>query len=665
MKIRAKLILLIISVQIAFVAAIGLYMVVLLQPIGEINSEAAEIDNLRSRMYLELLQLHKLTTGQYTVELDGYRAAVTETRRAFDAVGELEYLPAANDTIARSVVAIQRLERIIRSNQDAFLAQAEELLATVEREVTFTRSFMFRSLVENRDASPALAEAGGDFYRGVIRLVDSLESSLWVLQDQGDIIQDEISLIERRGMQITLGVIVLLVIVSTLFSGLLSRSMAGSIRKIEGQLRLMSQGDLRLRCRQNRRDELGELSMHIDEFLERISGFIGTVQSESARNLQVRERIGESVRETSASVQEIQGNSASIQGNIGRLDTAIREVVAENQSVLQGLRDTLQMIQDEAQMASRVDSSAAGMAEVLQETRRVTDENRIATERLEETSKRGAAQFGRTMQAVDEIDQRIGDITNMSKVIQDIAAQTQLLAMNAAIEAAHAGDRGAGFAVVAAEIRKLAEQSAGGSKSIAEAVQRIMAAIRQANETSADMQDVFSELTGSVGEVSERFQGLFASIDRIQSSGNEIREVSARLVELAGNSEQQAHSMHGYAEQVHGQMDTVSGVSGEVAAGMEEISKGIQGITQEMLSLGDQTELMAEISQLMDQELGQFSTRTEFGGCLDEDDPGEAGEAGAAADPKAAGDTNDAAEAGADDNPDDADEQNDISAGQA
>lgn len=607
MKIRAKLLGLLLSTQAAFLIAIAVYLLILLRPITVINAESSEIRILNDRLNRELLQLHKVTTGQFALEFEEYQRTTQATLDAFASVGSLEVLPGMNETLSHSIAAIQRLEPLIRSNQEQFSAHAQSLIRTIENEQMFIRSFVFRNLVGETGLSQNMRNSAQNYYRGLVQLVDSLESSLRVLQDQEAVISHEIQRIEQRGLQLTGIMILILLIVSSVFSIVLAGSLAKAVRRIEDHLEKMSLGDLRTRCNLKRKDEIGELSSHTDRFIDKISGLIGAVQRESSENLEVRDRIQVSVGSTSRSLENIQGNTDSISGSVGSLNKAIEAVAKDNKQLLASLEQTHKLVEDESSMAEEMNASAESMATVLENTLQITRENREATVRLKEASDSGSVQFQRTMTAVHDIDSCTNEITQMSKVIQDIAAQTQLLAMNAAIEAAHAGDRGAGFAVVAAEIRKLAEQSASGSKMIVGAVQRIVTAIQTANDTNTQMDKVFHDLTESVAEVSQRFQILFDSIDQIQHSGDEIRLVSRRLLDVSSDSRQQAGSMSGFAKEVEQQMSLVQNVSREVTAEMEAILTGVENITAVVHALQQETDLMAEVSQRMDRELGYFT----------------------------------------------------------
>ena len=152
-----------------------------------------------------------------------------------------------------------------------------------------------------------------------------------------------------------------------------------------------------------------------------------------------------------------------------------------------------------------------------------------------------------------------------SNVIQHIASQTNLLAMNAAIEAAHAGEAGKGFAVVADEIRKLAEDSAAQGKSITETLKNLSAEI----ET----------LSGASQTVEEKFNAIF-------SLAEQVKDMSSRLTEAMNEQENGS-------KEVLTAIKNINSVTTEVKSGSDEMLRGGKAVAQEMHKLDDLTRLIS------------------------------------------------------------------------
>jgi methyl-accepting chemotaxis protein len=157
-----------------------------------------------------------------------------------------------------------------------------------------------------------------------------------------------------------------------------------------------------------------------------------------------------------------------------------------------------------------------------------------------------------------------------NKVISAIASQTNLLAMNAAIEAAHAGDAGRGFSVVADEIRRLAETSAGQSKTIKTELAQVQAAIQEVVASSRESEDSFGRVTEQIGET-----------DAI------VREVQQAMMEQKEGSTQMLEALR-----------TMNDVTAQVKSGSEEMSAGNKTVLDEIVRLRDAT---ADIKSSMEE----------------------------------------------------------------
>ncbi len=165
-----------------------------------------------------------------------------------------------------------------------------------------------------------------------------------------------------------------------------------------------------------------------------------------------------------------------------------------------------------------------------------------------------------------KIAEESGSLMEASSVIQHIASQTNLLAMNAAIEAAHAGEAGKGFAVVADEIRKLAEDSATQGKTITSTLKTLSSEIESLSVSSKTVEDKFS----TIFNLSEQ-----------------VKSMSDRLTEAM-------HEQENGSREVLGAIKNINTVTVEVQAGSEEMLKGGEGVAEEMLKLDNLTRMITD-----------------------------------------------------------------------
>ncbi len=265
----------------------------------------------------------------------------------------------------------------------------------------------------------------------------------------------------------------------------------------------------------------------------------------------------------------------------------------------EGLRVTSEASADNARMAGEGIENVNQVIEGIERVKETTDD---VVERIEE---------------LDAYSQEIGKIL---EVIGDIADQTNLLALNAAIEAARAGEHGRGFAVVADEVRKLAESSAAETKAIAELVMRVreatagsVATIR----TSAEEVEKVSSLSTETGAVFNRvfeianrtekdIENIMGKTDQLLENSARVEEVMRDLVKLAGRNRVVAEELAGLAGEVRESADNTAAVAEETAAAAEESSASVEEISASVEEMTASAESLSRMAGRLTELVGQF-----------------------------------------------------------
>lgn len=595
-----------------FLIAVGIFFISRM-PLQKIERERNTLDALSRQLQLFRTEMNKLDS----VNLEQQWKHVAEVKSGLDErfseVAELEVLPGFSADIRKALEIIVRLQELFGDKYAQTEKMAEELLKAAEDVFIFAGGIKVNDFHTNPRAA---AHHRIEEYRilteqfmSAIYVADmNLTSSVEVISEQYDLIDRQVAGIERRSTLIVLGIMALLFTVMVLIAILMANAIGRSIEKIEGVIGKLTEGDLTVRADVASKDDLGRLSRNLNSFVETLSNSVDNIKITSGRNITVKEELVVTTNQTSASVQEMSAGAASIKDQMARLDGQLRsssgEVEVVNRSI-KGLKDALS---EQMAMVEESTSSVTEMIASITNVAEITARKREATSRLVETAMAGGKQLQSTASVIEEINGRIGEIRGTTDIILNVSAQTNLLAMNAAIEAAHAGEYGRGFAVVAEEIRKLAEASSKNSKQIGKVIKEMIAKIQEAGEAGEATKRAFGEIDNEVRGVAGSLDEINASMSELQAGGRQILEAMTTLQEVSVQVQEGGEEMGTATGSVAAAMAQVDRISAEVLGSIGEITSGLSEMSGAMLTVSDLTEKVSGISEAMDEAVRFFRT---------------------------------------------------------
>lgn len=354
---------------------------------------------------------------------------------------------------------------------------------------------------------------------------------------------------------IFMGVIAVIgVIGSILLAAYLTRSLTRPIKEIENAANGMAKGRLDVQVQYTSKDELGSLSDSIRALISNLQSIIGDVDfllSEIAGgNFRVRSKEPElyvgDFNGLLVSMRQLRDN---LSATLSQINQSADQVSAGSEQVSSGSQA---LAQGATEQASSVEELAATINEISEQIKENAQSARQGSELAEAAGNKmeeGNRQMQGLIEAMADISGKSGQIGKIIKTIEDIAFQTNILALNASVEAARAGDAGRGFAVVANEVRRLAAKTAEASKMTAElalknneSVEEGMAVADETGKSLIKVVDGAQEVSGVVDKISEASTQQAEAITQIRSSIELISEIvqgnSATSEESAAASEE-------------------------------------------------------------------------------------------------------------------------------
>ena len=366
------------------------------------------------------------------------------------------------------------------------------------------------------------------------------------------------------------------------------------------------EGDLTKTVNVNSKDEIGDLAQYFNATLEKIKLLVVTIKQQSTALSSIGNELASNMTQTATTINEITGNIQSINGRVINQSASVTETNATMEQITFNIDKLSGHVEQQSGSVARSSSAIEEMLANIQSVTQTLIRNAENVRELIEASEVGRMSIQEVVADIQEISRESEGLLEINAVMENIAGQTNLLSMNAAIEASHAGDAGKGFAVVAGEIRKLAVNSEEQSKIISSVLKKIKGSIDKISKSSDSVLNKFEAIDRGVKTVSEQEENIRSAMEEQGERSKQILEAIGHLHEATQMVKNGSEEMLEGSKQVIMESRNLEQATTEISNEMNEMATGTAQINAAVSRVNNISDQNKENIELLVKEVSRF-----------------------------------------------------------
>jgi methyl-accepting chemotaxis protein len=481
-------------------------------------------------------------------------------------------------------------ERALNMDEDITIDKLPGQLQQASRDLVMGSSLSYRdeSGVRYYMTGTSVGDTG---YRVVLALPES-------------VLYETILNIER----VTVIVLTVTIVVVFILAFFFSVRITGPIVKTTLTLKDISEGegDLTRTVNVNSKDEIGDLARYFNATLEKIKNLVVTIKNQTVALFDIGTELASNMTETAAAINEITANIQSIKGRVINQSSSVTETGVTMKQIIGNIDKLSDNVDRQSESVAKSSKAIEEMLVNIQSVTQTLVKNTDNVNQLMEASEVGRAGLQEVATDIQGIARESEGLMEINAVMQNIASQTNLLSMNAAIEAAHAGEAGKGFAVVADEIRKLAENSGAQSKTITTVLKKIKDSIDTITKSTDAVLNKFEAIDRGVKTVSEQEENIRKAMEEQGLGSKQILDAIGHLNEVTQLVKSSSEEMREGSKQVAQESRNLELTTHEISNGMNEMATGAEQINVAVIRVNAISGENKENIEVLVQEVSMF-----------------------------------------------------------